>query len=81
MAPGFYRVTIRNENGCESAPTVLIFIDEPDQLLVSEITDQRKNVTTNGGNDGEIVIEISGGTGPYSFAWTGPNGFTSDQQN
>ncbi|MEJ1222644.1 T9SS type A sorting domain-containing protein [Sediminicola sp. 1XM1-17] len=81
LPPGFYRVTVRNENGCESAPSASIFIDEPDQLMVSEITEQRKSVTTNGGNDGEIFIESSGGTGPYSFAWSGPNGFTSEQQN
>ncbi|MET7030090.1 T9SS type A sorting domain-containing protein [Sediminicola luteus] len=81
LPPGFYRVTVRNENGCESAPSASVFIDEPDQLLVSEISEQRKNVTINGGNNGEIVIESSGGTGPHSFAWSGPNGFTSDQPN
>ncbi|ALM08948.1 hypothetical protein SB49_14955 [Sediminicola sp. YIK13] len=81
LPPGFYRVIVRNENGCESAPSASIFIDEPDQLLVSEIAAQRINVTINGGNDGEIEIEVSGGTGPYSFAWSGPNGFTTEQQN
>ena len=79
LPPGFYRVTVRNENGCESAPSASFFIDEHEQLLVSEITEQRKNVTTNGGNDGEIVIEVSGGTAPYSFAWTGPT--SSNDQN
>lgn len=81
LPPNFYRVTVRNENGCESAVSDLIFIDEPEALLVSENIAQRQNASTNGGNDGEIVIEIFGGTAPNSFAWTGPNGFTSDQQN
>lgn len=30
---------------------------------------------------GSIAIEVSGGTPPYTFAWSSPNGFASTEQN
>ena len=32
-------------------------------------------------SDGVIEIEVEGASNPYTFAWTGPNEFTSEQQN
>jgi gliding motility-associated-like protein len=32
------------------------------------------------GNTGSISITASGGTAPFSYAWTGPNGFTSTNE-
>ena len=29
------------------------------------------------GNTGEITINPTGGLAPFTFNWTGPNGFTS----
>ena len=31
------------------------------------------------GNTGEIAINPTGGLAPFTFDWTGPNGFTSNQ--
>lgn len=39
------------------------------------------NTLCPGNHDGRININVSGGTAPYAFSWTGPNGFTSIQQN
>lgn len=33
------------------------------------------------GMDGSIQTTISSGTGPFTFQWTGPNGFTSSNQS
>jgi len=33
------------------------------------------------GNDGAINFSIVGGTGPYSFAWTGPSSFTATTED
>ncbi|MFZ9661260.1 MAG: T9SS type A sorting domain-containing protein, partial [Chitinophagaceae bacterium] len=32
-------------------------------------------------NDGTINLSISGGTGPYTYIWTGPNGFTGSTED
>ncbi|ADV48443.1 hypothetical protein Celal_1125 [Cellulophaga algicola DSM 14237] len=81
LSAGSYIVTVRNENGCESQLSASIFIDEPSLLDVTEVPNSRQNATTNGGNDGAISIAITGGEAPYTFEWTGPNGYASTSQN
>jgi len=39
----------------------------------------KANVKCADANDGSIAVTPSGGEGNYTVAWTGPNGFTSDQ--
>ncbi|MDR3679008.1 MAG: T9SS type A sorting domain-containing protein [Flavipsychrobacter sp.] len=39
------------------------------------------NVYCYGGNNGTITLSVSGGNPPYTYAWAGPNGFTSNSQN
>ena len=39
------------------------------------------SVTCFGNKDGMIALIISGGKAPYTFGWTGPNGFVSNAQN
>lgn len=40
-----------------------------------------KDVTCNSGNDGKVDLTVSGGTGTYTYSWSGPNGFTATTQN
>ncbi len=72
---GVYTLDVNDENGC----TV--------QLLAS-ISDANGSVDgtvsavgCNGGNDGAITVEITDGQQPFVINWTGPNGFTSGDQN
>ncbi len=39
------------------------------------------SVTCFGGNNGSIFTTVSGGTEPYQFDWSGPDEYTSVQQN
>ena len=68
---------------CTSA-SLLTFeftIDPPLNIsyLVSDYNGN--NISCNGYNDGSIDIDVSGGVPPYSYNWSTPNPFSSDQFN
>lgn len=77
LAAGSYTLTVKDANNCTS--TVSVTITEPNELIVADegISDASCSNLT----DGAIPIGVSGGTGAYSFAWTGPNGFTSTNED
>uniref|UniRef100_UPI003BF82389 beta strand repeat-containing protein n=1 Tax=Rubrolithibacter danxiaensis TaxID=3390805 RepID=UPI003BF82389 len=39
------------------------------------------SVSCFGGTDGKLDVNITGGSAPYSYSWTGPAGFSSTSQN
>ncbi len=80
LASGTYQVTVRDANGC-TITGALQTITEPTQLT---LTQSKVDNVCFQGNVGSISIRVSGGTAPYNYAWTGPNGFTlttEDPQN
>ncbi|MDO6808355.1 T9SS type A sorting domain-containing protein [Zobellia galactanivorans] len=90
---GVYDLYLRDKDTqCEATPLLDSFlVEEPSEIIVSENTDAHMNVSSNGGNDGSIVINVSGGlpeidpNEEYTFNWigTGPNNtsFSSNTQN
>ena len=71
---GTYNCTITDANGC-SFPSLVVTITEPPMIMINAATSP---VTCNGGNDGSILLNISGGTTPYIINWTSQNGFTGN---
>lgn len=75
LSAGFYYLTIRNENGCQSATidNTNILIREPD---VVDAVVTSTPATTVGGFEGSTSLAISGGTprtaplDEYSITWT-----------
>lgn len=65
LLAGVYTVTISDTDGCIKDTTITI--SEPNELLVSLAG---TNVNCNGGADGAIDATVSGGTTPYTFAWS-----------
>lgn len=43
--------------------------------------DKLVDVSCNGGSDGLIMLDVFGTASPFIFSWTGPNGFTSTNQD
>ncbi|MEJ6981516.1 Ig-like domain-containing protein [Pedobacter sp. P351] len=58
-----YRVTVTDQSGCTSSQDIVII--EPNPMLV-EVS--KENISCFGLTDGKINIEVSGGTGPYTYS-------------
>ena len=43
--------------------------------------DSAYNISCNGGNDGSIDIQITGGSAPYTFLWTDSASFTANSED
>jgi large repetitive protein len=67
LNPGTYSVTVTSEDGCTFSGTVTIE-DQNDLALVASVS---QNITCNQGN---ILVNPSGGQPPYSFAIYSYNG-------
>ena len=66
LAFGTYTVTVTDANACTK--TLSIAIGQP---TVITLTETHVNVLCNGGSTGSIDLTVSGGTGAYTYAWTG----------
>ncbi len=74
---GTYTLTATdNGSGCSEQITVIL----SDPVSFTTAVNQ-SNVTTFGGADGSINLTVTGGTGPFTIAWTGPNGYTNSGAN
>ena len=74
LAPGAYSVTVTDANLCSTPFADIVTILEPAEILVSSA---KTDISCGGLTDGTIDITVTGGTLPYTFAWTGPSGFNS----
>jgi gliding motility-associated-like protein len=63
---GFYDVLVTDDHGCEATNSVEL--TEPQDSLESSFT--FTNVTCNDGTDGEILLDIIGGTPDYDIVWS-----------
>jgi len=76
LAAAIYSVVVTDANGCTASQSFLV--NQPNNPLVvagSTVS----NVTCFNGNNGSVDITVSGGTPPYSFAWS--NGGVSEDLN
>jgi large repetitive protein len=82
LTAGTYDVLVTDANGC--TVTDQIVVTEPVILTLDNLD---PSIYAGGFNlsgcfpDGTITTTMSGGVTPYTYAWTGPNGFTSTDGN
>ena len=68
MSEGTYYYQITDNNSCSIIDSVIL-VDPPDFNVVENIV----NISCFGTNDGQVTLNISGATMPYSINWNGYN--------
>ena len=82
LVAGEYCATVTDANGCSADSCITM--TEPDEIAISLFSPLNAggfNTSCNGIGDGSIQSTITGGFIPYTFSWTGPNGFVSNQMD
>ncbi|MDA3892447.1 MAG: beta-propeller fold lactonase family protein [Salinivirgaceae bacterium] len=74
LAAGIYTVTVSDKSG--QSITKELAITQPDSVL--SLTAISTNVLCKGENTGSIVLDVAGGSEPYSYKWS--NGFEGKDQ-
>ena len=73
---GWHNYSITDNSGCIVSDS--ISIDEPSSIIITSLI---SNISCANSSDGAINIFVNGGTGGYSYSWTGPNGFSSSNED
>ena len=74
LGAGNYTVSIQDGNGCIA--NILGTINEPLPINVFTYV-----IDETFGSDGVINITVSGGAPPYVLSWTGPSGYSSNNED
>ena len=67
LQPGTYTYTATSVDGCVSVP-VSITITQPQAAIALSST--QVNVLCSGNNTGSVNLTVTGGTAPYTYAWS-----------
>lgn len=78
LAAGSYSYTVTDASNCTVTGTVAIGQGST-VLDIASVTPT--NITCTGQSTGAIDITISGGTGPFTYAWTGPGNFSANTED
>ncbi|MXV52755.1 hypothetical protein GS399_17415, partial [Pedobacter sp. HMF7647] len=78
LGAGVYYVNVTDAiQGCSTGWVPIVITEKP--LIVFDYV--QEDVSCYQGSDGAILSNVSGGSGTFTYSWTGPNGFTSNLPN
>jgi|GEM_PF-4281413 len=78
LRAGCYTITITDANNCQDS-LVNICLFQPTPIVIR--TPIKRDVSCNGGNDGHIQLDVSGGVPNYRFTWNPPVSTNEDARN
>lgn len=76
LTAGSYELKGMDESGCIINNTITL--DQPDSLFLMNAIVLNSSDTAA---DGQVQVTVQGGTYPYVYVWTGPDGFISQQED
>jgi len=74
---GIYLLSLTDSNACAFDTTITISNSDGPQVQAGTITEP----TCFGGNNGSASVQVSGGTPPYNYTWTGTSAGNSPSAN
>ena len=82
LEAGTYDVVVTDANGC--AATASVTLNAPVPISIVLVPSQYSGgyaIDCTGESNGTVDAIIGGGTSPYTYAWNGPGGFTSTDED
>ena len=76
LSVGTYSVTVTDNNACTATQSYTIT-----QPAVISLSMTNTNLSCYGSADGNIALTVSGGSSPFTYAWSGPSGYTASTKN
>ncbi len=76
LPAGTYYIQVTDANNCTASTSVSIVDNNG-----GSITSTQTEVLCNGGTDGSINVTVTGGTPNFTYNWTGPGAFTSNNED
>ncbi|MFN3875031.1 MAG: gliding motility-associated C-terminal domain-containing protein [Flavobacteriales bacterium] len=77
-----YELVVIDANQCAFSTTITL--TQPDSALTATAqvgSNSGFGISCNGASDGTIDLSYGGGNGGYSIAWSGPNGYSSTNED
>jgi gliding motility-associated-like protein len=80
LSAGTYYLQTTDSQACTKLDSVVV--TEPSGMSLSGVLlgtspDKNYNINCFGGSSGQITLNISGGSGSYTYIWAGPDGYTN----
>ena len=73
---GSYTLVVTDSGGCQSTAVINVSQPTPINLVLTPSNPLCPNTAT-----GSVDLTVSGGTGPYLYQWSGPNGFNDTTED
>lgn len=67
LSAGTYHVAVETGVGCQD--TAEVVVDEIPAMVINLVSST--DASCNSGSDGQATVEVTQGTAPYSYSWTG----------